>query len=265
MKNIDANHIKQRWHARDKTLNGWLMSPAPFVAELMANAGYDTVTVDLQHGLHDYASAVACLQAMQAHGATVFARVPSNEVSIIGKLLDAGVVGIICPMVNSAADAKKLVDACRYPPWGERSFGPTRAMLHAGVASYVERANEEVIVLVMIETREAVENVEQIVATPGLDGVYIGPSDLGLSLGFGTGLDRQEPEMLRAIERILEVAHRGGKYAGIHTGGADYAARMLAQGFDFATLPSDATMLQTTARALVSAARASLQKAAERQ
>ncbi len=204
----------------------------------MSRQGFDAITVDLQHGITDYSSAVPMLQAISASDATPMARVPWLEPGIIMKLLDAGALGIVCPMINTPADAERFVRYCRYAPEGERSFGPVRAGLVHGPA-YARQANESIVTLAMIETGQGLANVAEIVRTPGLTGVYIGPSDLGLSLGYEAKLDQTEPVVVDAIKRILEAARDAGIRAGIHCLAPAYAREMLGLGFDLVTLGTD--------------------------
>ncbi len=149
-----ATKLKQRITAGKACVNGWLAIPSGFSAEVMAQCGWDTVTVDMQHGVQDYQSMVQCFQAMQAHPVTPLVRVPWNEPGIIGKVLDGGAMGVICPMVNNAAEAKALADACLYPPVGKRSNGPIRAAMYGEASDYQKTANDEIMVIPMIETRE---------------------------------------------------------------------------------------------------------------
>ncbi|MEM1314310.1 MAG: aldolase/citrate lyase family protein [Pseudomonadota bacterium] len=231
-------------------MNGWLGIPSSAAAENMAQAGWDSLTVDLQHGLVDYQTAVGMLQAISTTDATPLVRVPWNEPGIIGKMLDAGAYGVICPMVNSRAEAEALVRACRYPPDGERSFGPVRAAWYGG-ADYAVKANETVLVLPMIETRAAVENLDEILSVPGVDGVYVGPADLGLSHGYPAKGDRDEEELLAIIRRIAERAATHGKSAGIHCGVPAYARRMIEDGYRLVTIQADNQLLNAAARRAV--------------
>ncbi|MDE2911858.1 MAG: aldolase/citrate lyase family protein [Paracoccaceae bacterium] len=243
------NHLKSRWAAGRATINGWLSMGSAFVAEIMAEQGYDSLTVDIQHGFLDYTAATGMLQALRASGVTPLVRVPWLEPGIIMKSLDAGAYGVICPMVNSRDQAAALVDAMRYPPEGNRSFGPTRANVSAG-PNYAMEANDNVLALAMIETAEALNNVEDICRTPGLDGVYIGPADLALGVSAGRlapGMDREEAEMVSAIDRIRRAARAAGIRAGIHCGTPEYAARAIDWGFDMVTLSSDARILAAAA------------------
>jgi 4-hydroxy-2-oxoheptanedioate aldolase len=221
------NTIRDIWRRGGCVLNGWLHIPNAFTAELMAHQGWDSLTIDLQHGVVDYGSAIGMLQAIATTETIPLARVPWNEPGIIMKMLDAGCFGIICPMINSRAECEAFVGACRYPPSGYRSHGPLRAVLYAG-ADYAVRAEQLVLTIAMIETREAVDNIEEIVQTPGLDALYIGPADLGQSLGYGAKMDRTEPAVLAAIDHVLDTARQHGVVVGMHTGSADYAQRMAA-------------------------------------
>ncbi|GHC60154.1 HpcH/HpaI aldolase family protein [Neogemmobacter tilapiae] len=222
-------------------VNGWCAIPSPVTAEIMGRQGFDLMSVDLQHGLIDYPMALTMLQVLQGLPAPVMARVPWNEPGIIMKCLDAGFSGIICPMINTPDDARRLVAASRYAPLGGRSFGPTRANLVFG-PGYAKAANSTVLVLAMIETREALQNLESILAVEGIDGAYVGPSDLGLSLGYEPTLDPTAPEVLDAIRDIATRTRAMGRIAGVHTGSPAMIKAMLAQGYHFASLLTDARM-----------------------
>ena len=250
-----ANRLREIWCRGGAAVNGWLAIPSGVSAEAMAHQGWDSLTIDMQHGLVDYTSAVPMLQGISTTQTVPLARVPWLEPGIIMKALDAGAYGIICPMVNTRADAEKFVGACRYAPAGYRSFGPTRALIYAG-ADYPAHANETVLAIAMIETRAALDNLEAIVSTPGLDGVYIGPADLALSLGHKPKFDHTEPELLEPIERILDAAKAHGVMPGIHCGSAAYAKRMIDLGFQLVTLLSDQRLLVAAAKAMVDDLRA---------
>jgi 4-hydroxy-2-oxoheptanedioate aldolase len=241
-----ANNIQTIWNNGGAIVNGWASIPSSVSAEIMAHQGWDSITVDLQHGLVDYQTALSMLQAISTKDVTPMARVPWLEPGIIMKLLDAGAYGIICPMVNTREDAEALVAACRYAPQGMRSFGPTRAVFYAG-ADYAKHANDTVLALAMIETKQALDNVEAIVSTPGLNGVYIGPSDLSLSMGHTPKLDQEEPVVVEAINKILKASKDAGIRAGIHCLEPAYARRMIEQGFDLVTIGSDIRLLASMA------------------
>ena len=251
------NALKAAWAEGRPTLNGWLSIGSPFVAEVMAAQGYDSLTVDMQHGVIDYAQAVAMFQAMRASGVMPMARVPWLDPGAIMKVLDAGAYGVICPMVNSGAEAARLVSYVRYPPKGTRSFGPTRVNFSAG-GDYYGGANDEVVAFAMVETAEAMARLEEIVATPGLDGIYVGPSDLTLGLTQGRlapGFDREEPEMVAAIVRIADAARAAGIRAALHCGTPEYAARAVSWGYDLVTIGNDVRLLAAGAAANVARSR----------
>jgi 4-hydroxy-2-oxoheptanedioate aldolase len=251
------NGLKKKWAEGQVALNGWLSIGNSFSAEIMAQQGYDSITVDIQHGILDYGQAVPMLQAVRASGATPLVRVPWNEPGIIMKALDAGAYGIICPMINTAEEAEALVSYVRYPPLGTRSFGPTRALISSG-AGYAAEANENILAIAMIETAEGVKNLEAICAVKGIDGVYIGPADLTLGVTNGRlppGFDREEEEMIEVIKKILAAAKAAGITATLHCGAPEYAARAIGWGFDMVTLMNDARLLANAAATSVSKTR----------
>ncbi|WP_454858576.1 HpcH/HpaI aldolase family protein [Rhizobium binxianense] len=247
------NAIKRLWAEGKPVLNGWLSIASPFGAEIMAAQGYDSVTIDMQHGAVGYDGALPMLQAMRASGVTPMVRVPWLDPADIMKALDAGAYGVICPMVNTREEAEKLVSYVRYPPAGVRSFGPTRALFATGTG-YASEADEEIVCLAMIETAQAFENLEEILQTPGLDGVYIGPADLTLGLQgkkYAPGFDRKEPEMIEAIKHIMTSAHKAGKRAALHNGTPEYASEAVKWGFDLVTVSNDVRLLAGAAEASV--------------
>ncbi len=248
------NTIRSVWDQGGCILNGWLHIPSAFAAEVMAHAGWQSLTIDMQHGLVDYGTAVSMLQAIATTPVIPLARVPWNEPGTIMKMLDAGCYGIICPMIDSRPACEAFVGACRYPPHGYRSFGPVRALLYAG-QDYAAHANDTVIAMAMIETREAVERLDDILRTPGLDAIYIGPSDLSQSFGYAPRLDPVEPEMVHVIEQITAAAREKGVVVGMHTGSVEYAQRMAAQGMQFLTVASDARLMAAKAADVTAAFR----------
>ncbi|QEN85931.1 2,4-dihydroxyhept-2-ene-1,7-dioic acid aldolase [Labrys sp. KNU-23] len=247
------NKLKQAWAEGRPTINGWLSIGNPFTAEIMAAQDYDSVTVDVQHGALDYSMLLPMFQAVRASGVVPMARVPWLEPGIIMKALDAGAYGIICPMVNTARQAAEFVSYMRYPPLGQRSFGPTRANFSAG-ANYAAEANDEILAFAMVETAEAMANLEGIAATPGLDGIYVGPADLTFSLHQGRlapAFDREEPEMIEALQTIVAACRKSGKSVALHCGTPDYATRAIAWGFDMTTVSGDSRLLAAAAQASV--------------
>lgn len=244
------NKLKRIWADGGKTVNGWLAIPNGFSAELMAHQGFDSLTVDMQHGMVDYQAAVSMLQAVSTTDTVPLVRVPWNEPGVLQKVLDAGAYGVICPMINSRAEAEAFVSACRYPPAGSRSFGPIRATIYGG-ADYPTHANDEILTLAMIETKEAMEALDSILEVPGLDGIYVGPADLSNSLGCTPKFDQEEQKVVDAIGSIIKTAKRHNKVAGIHCGSPSYIKRMWDIGFDYATLLSDARMMAMKAGELL--------------
>ncbi len=249
-----ANRIRSIWAEGGTVINGWLGIPSSVSAETLSHQGYDSLTIDQQHGLVDYAAAVPMLQAISTTDTVPMTRVPWLDPGIIMKMLDAGAYGIICPMINTRAQAEALVGACRYAPKGYRSFGPLRALMYAG-ADYPQHANETVLAIAMIETQAALDNLDNILSTPGLDAIYIGPSDLGLSLGGPAKLDQTEPRIVAAIEKILAAALRHDVMPGIHCGSPGYARKMIERGFRLVTVMSDNSLLAGAAKRAVQEAR----------
>jgi len=250
-----ATKVAKIWESGKAVVNAWLAIPSGFSAEVMAQCGFDAVTVDMQHGVQDYQSMVQCFQAMQAHPVTPMVRVPWNEPGIIGKVLDAGAMGVICPMINTKKEAEAMVQYCKYPPLGTRSNGPIRAGMYGEATSYQTTANTETLCIPMIETKQAVKNIDAILDVEGIAGVYVGPSDLGLSYGLAPKLNRDEPEILKAYEKILKECGKRGIYAGIHTSGAADAANCIAMGFRLTTLMNDSGMMATFAKTCVAETR----------
>jgi 4-hydroxy-2-oxoheptanedioate aldolase len=251
------NKLKGRLKSGKACVNAWLAIPSGFSAEVMAQCGFDSVTVDMQHGVQDYQSMVQCFQAMDKYPITPMVRVPWNEPGIIGKVLDGGAWGVICPMVNTPAEAKALANACLYPPKGKRSNGPIRAAAYGEASPYQSIANDEVLVIPMIETQEAIDNIDAILDVPGIGGIYVGPSDLGFSLGMKPMLDREEPEIFPIYEKLVKATGRRGQFAGIHNATGAYAARMIGMGFRFVTLANDSALMARAAREQIAITRKS--------
>lgn len=250
------NTLKAIWARGEAVINGWLAIPSAFSAEVMAHQGFDSLTVDMQHGVVDYQTAVTMLQAISTTPTIPLARVPWNEPGFIMKVLDAGVYGLICPMINTRADAEQFVRTCKYPPLGFRSFGPVRASIYAG-PDYGDRADAETLVIPMIETAEAVRNLDEILSVPGIDAVYVGPADLSLSLGCRPRLDQTDPPVVDAIQKILAACKRHNVVAGLHNNTVAYARKMIDEGFQFVTIASDSRFLAAKASEEVNALRKS--------
>ena len=241
------NRLRQIWNEGKPVINAWCNIGSPFVGEIVASQGWDAVTIDTQHGLTGYAEMVGMLQAVAASGVTPLVRVSWNAPGEIMKALDAGAYGIICPMINNRAEAEAFVGACRYPPAGYRSFGPIRAGMVGG-AGYWPEANAELLTFAMIETADGLANVDEITTTPGLDGIYIGPSDLSLGLGGAPSQDSQEPMILEAFDRILGACKRAGIRTGVHTSSVAYSQQMIGRGFDLVTVGGDVRWLSSGRR-----------------
>jgi 4-hydroxy-2-oxoheptanedioate aldolase len=242
------NKLKELFRSGTPIINSWLSIPSSFSAEVMANQGWDSLTIDMQHGLIDYPNAVTMLQAISTTNTMPMARVNWNEPGQIMKILDAGCYGVICPMVSNRIEAEKFIQACQYPPKGYRSFGPIRASIYGG-ADYAKNANEEILKLAMIETKEALEKLNEILDTPNLDGIYIGPADLSLAIGEEPGFDK--PEKTKAYDqilRILEEAKKRNLFTGLHNGSPEYAQKMLDKGFNLVTVGSDSRYISAGAK-----------------
>jgi len=243
---VRENNLKSIWAKGGVVVNGWLSIPSSFSAEVMSHQGFDSLVVDMQHGVVDYQTAVTMLQAISTTGVVPMARVPWNDPAFLMKILDAGAYGVICPMINTRAQAETLVRSCKYPPRGYRSFGPVRASIYAGT-DYAQHANDALVVMPMIETAEALENLDEILSTPGVDAIYVGPADLSLTLGCTPKLDQTETPVVEAQKKIAAACKRHHVVAGIHCATSAYALRMAAEGFQFVTLASDSRFLAARA------------------
>ncbi|GAB3113332.1 aldolase [Aestuariicella hydrocarbonica] len=222
----------------DKPLIGsWCAIANSLTAEITARSGFDFIVIDMQHGLLDYQDTVSMMQAMDVSTTPPVVRVPWNDTAMIGKVLDAGAMTVIVPMINTVEDVKAAVAACRYAPEGVRSFGPMRAMLSEG-ADYPLRANKEISLFAMIETQEALDNVEAIAAVPGVAGLFLGPFDLSLSLGLAPGNNDGEQVFDEALQRVLKAAKANNLSTGILANEA-LAVQRVQQGFDFVVMSTD--------------------------
>ncbi|MDH3699977.1 MAG: aldolase/citrate lyase family protein [Alphaproteobacteria bacterium] len=241
------NKIKQMWRDGKSATLGWLSIAHGFSAEIMARQGFDALCVDMQHGTAEMNDVLPMLQAISQTDTVPVVRVAWNDPAAIMKALDLGAYGIIVPLVNTAEEAAKAVAACRYMPIGMRSSGPVRAM-HYGGADYAAEANDEIIVMAMIETQEGLANLEAICATPGLDAVYIGPADLSYALGLAPRADNPDATHLATCDKIRETAHKHGIKAVMHCAGAEFAAGAVKRGFDMVMLTSDLNSMIAGAR-----------------
>lgn len=225
-----------------KAVSAWLVIPSPMIAELVAREDFDCITLDLQHSEISTHAAIEMMRAMAAPAMPAIVRVPWNEPASIMRMLDAGAVGIICPMVNTAEQCRAFVEACRYKPAGYRSWGPQRATLAAN-GDYHAFAEAQVLTFAMIETMEAVDNLDEILSVPGLDGIFVGPSDLSATIGFSPAPDWEDGPVLDTIRTILSKTLERKLIPGISTNSATYARRMLDAGFRFVTVPAEVSLM----------------------
>lgn len=244
------NRLKTLWQQDRAAVNGWLAIPNAFSAEVMAHQGWDSLTIDMQHGVVDYGQMVGMLQAISTTPTVPVVRVPWLDPGIIMKTLDAGAYAVICPMINTREDCQRFVSYLRYAPTGGRSFGPVRATLYGG-PDYPQKANETVVGFAMIETKQALDNLDAILSVEGLDAIYIGPSDLSLSLGCRPVFDDVDPPVAEAIAHICERAKAHGVVAGVHNGLPRVAKARIDMGFRFVTLGSDARLLAAGSQELL--------------
>ena len=240
---MSAVTVRTKWSSGETAYGLWCMSGSPFVAEVMGLEGFDYVCLDLQHGLMGYESFLACMYAIARTESTPIVRVPSLDSELIGKVLDAGAHGVIVPMVENAAEAARAVSACRYFPEGCRSIGSSRGIYTLG--NDPELVNRQVICLVMIETAIGVRNVEEICAVPGVDGVYLGPGDLAITLGLQPTLISQPGEHADSIERVRAVCGARGMVAGIQCESSAAALERSQEGFRMVTVTTDVHVLRS--------------------
>jgi 4-hydroxy-2-oxoheptanedioate aldolase len=254
-----GKRLRAMWEADETAFGLWAGIPSSITAELAALAGYDYVCVDLQHGLGTEATMVSMFHGTQAGGAVPLARLAWNEPWLIMRALDLGAAGVILPLIDNAGQAAKAVEACRYPPLGRRSYGPIRAELVAGTAVPAE-LGADALCFAMIETRDGLDNLDEIAATPGLDGLYIGPSDLSIALGLppravavDPGEDRQA--LAEAIDRVREACIANGIVPGMHCAGGAAAERYARDGFRLITVGVDTSLFKSTISRELNAAR----------
>ena len=249
------NSFRTRLRAGERLVNGWLSTGDPLLAETMAHAGFDALTLDMQHGVADAADALRVFQAVSTTPTVPMVRVPWNDPATIMKVLDIGAYGVICPMIEGRADGEAFVRSCRYPPDGNRSFGPVRGLLYGG-GDYATRANDTVMAIAMIETRSALEQLDDILTVSGLDAIFVGPADLSQALGGPAGTDWSDGPVPAALDTILERCAAHGVPAGIFTKSPAYARTMHERGFAFVTVGSDLGYVATGAREVLEQVRA---------
>ncbi|MBM3925953.1 MAG: 2,4-dihydroxyhept-2-ene-1,7-dioic acid aldolase [SAR202 cluster bacterium] len=253
---MKKNKIKEMWKQGKPGVMAWCATGNAYVAELMANAGYDGVVIDWQHGVGvSQENVVSCIQAIGNTDAVPMVRLPKNDPYYISYVLDAGAMGVIVPMVNSKDDAEKAGRSCRYAPRGIRSIAAVRPMLAYGMDDYVKNANDEVICLVMVETRTSLENVESIAKAPEIDGLYIGPSDLSLDMGVPLTGWANDERHVAAVNRIFKAAKDARVVACHHGAGPAESAKFIKMGSMMCQIGSDTRMLTASCAASLKAYR----------
>lgn len=249
-----ANRVRELWREDRAALNGWLHIPSTWSAELMANQGWDSVTVDMQHGMMGMETAIQMLQAISTTDAVPLARVNWNTPGDIMKLLDAGAYGIVCPMIETRQQCEAFVGACRYPPRGYRSLGPTRARIYAG-DNYAEHADDTIITLAMIETQKGFDNRDDIMSVEGLDAVFIGIGDLRLTMTGQAGLVSSDAVIDAALDELLASAQRHGVIAGVFAAGPEHGAELIRRGYRIVSVMTDTNILANASADIVTAVR----------
>lgn len=249
-----SNRLRELVRSSTPILNAWLAIPSAYSAEVMGHQGFDSVTVDLQHGMIGFDAAVPMLQAISATPAVPLVRVSRNDYALVMQLLDAGAYGVICPMISTAEEAMRFVSYCRYPPVGQRSYGPARGLLYGG-ADYFRKANDEILTLAMLETREAVASADDIIATPGLDGIYVGPNDLCLAYGKDPSPETDDADVSIVIADLARRTRAAGKFAGIFCSSGEGARKRIADGFAMVTPGNDVGLLVRGSKEALAASR----------
>ena len=244
------NKLLEIWQSGNPVINAWLSIPNSFTAEAFGKMGWDSITIDMQHGQNDYQTSIPMLQSLSSSQSVPMTRVPWSEPGIIMKMLDLGIMGIIAPMINTKEDCEKFVSYCYYPPIGERSFGPMRAQIVHG-SEYFVNANKNILSFAMIETKQAVENIDYILSVPNLTGVYIGPADMSSSYGLTPKFDVKEDPVFSNIKLIAKKAKEYGKIAGIHNGSTSYAKEMISLGYNFVTVLSDFRIMSSYSQKVI--------------
>lgn len=240
------NRLKELFAADRPAYAGWMSFDSAYAAEVVGSSGVDAVVIDGQHGMAGFETQLRMLQALSHTRAVPMVRVSHNNLAEINRALDAGAYGVICPLVNSADEATAFARACRYPlkgVAGDRSMGPARGLLYGG-ADYAEHANSEILALAMVETRAGMDALEDIVRTPNLDGVFVGPTDLGIALGLGPGASHEEPALAEALAHIAAVCKAHGRLAGIWCNSAEMGRLMVTRGYRFVVPGHDALWLK---------------------
>jgi 4-hydroxy-2-oxoheptanedioate aldolase len=249
---IPAFTLAGRLRSGETVFSGWCGLPYPIVAEMLGRDGFPAVTIESQHGLWDVAGILAGIAAVRQGGAAPIVRVPWGDFALVSRALDFGAEGIIAPMINTPADARALAGAAKFPPIGERSWGPHRATTFAGLSDqsiYLREANDHIVTLAMIETRTALQNFDAIIETPGVDGFFLGPSDLSIALSNGKTVDPLSKDVERELDRMIAGAQRAKKIPGAYCHSAERAVALAKRGVKFLAVSSDLAMLRAGAAA----------------
>jgi 4-hydroxy-2-oxoheptanedioate aldolase len=249
---IPAFTLAERLRSGETVFSGWCGLPYPIVAEMLGRDGFPAVTIESQHGLWDIAGILAGIAAVRQGGAAPIVRVPWGDFALVSRALDFGAEGIIAPMINTPADARALAGAAKFPPIGERSWGPHRATTFAGLSDqsiYLREANDHIVTLAMIETRTALQNFDAIIKTPGVDGFFLGPSDLSIALSDGKTVDPLSKDVERELDRMIADAQRAKKIPGAYCHSAERAVALAKRGVKFLAVSSDLAMLRAGASA----------------
>jgi 4-hydroxy-2-oxoheptanedioate aldolase len=243
---MSADRLRARWAAGQSAVDCWLAGSSVLTAESIGRMGFDSVLIDMQHTMAEFRDVVGCLMAVTGSGTTALVRVPWNEPAMIQRVLDAGADGVMCPMVNTPEQAAAFVGAARFPPLGYRSAGVFRP--GTDPLTYFRQANESLVTFAQIETVEAMDNLDAIAATPGLDALFVGPTDLSISYGGEPVMDYADPVVAQRHRRIVEAAHAAGKKAGmlaLNAGDPELAAEW---GMDFISVGMELMLVQQGAR-----------------
>ncbi len=250
------NRVREIWAAGKPALNGWLHIPSAWSAEIMAHQGWDSLVIDMQHGMMGMETAIIMLQAISTTDTVPMVRVNWNTPGDIMRLLDAGAYGIVCPMIETREQCQAFVSACRYPPLGYRSLGPTRARLYAG-EDYAEHANDTVLTFAMIETQLGYDNRDEIMAVPGLDAIFVGIGDLRLSMTGRAGFE-EDVVVEAALDDILESARRHDIKAGLFCASTDQAIEMIRRGYEFVTVMTETAIMSSASAQIVATVRGAM-------
>ncbi len=247
--------LARRLRAGETVHTGWCGLASPVVAELIAREGYPAVTLDQQHGMYDMPSTVAGIAAVRMGGAAPIVRIPVGSFAVASRVLDLGAEGIVAPMINTPDDARAFAAATKFPPIGERSWGPIRAATFLGMqpVDYLAQANDNVVTFAMIETRAALKNLDAILATPGIDAIFLGPSDMSITLSDGKVLDPHSKDVDKAADQMAAAAQKAGKIVGAYVATPERANELAERGFRFFAIASDLGFLRAGAAAALKA------------